>query len=227
MEAYFDIISSCSLFTGIKREELTVLLKCLSASVRKFHRNEFILREGDPSGTLGVVLQGNVSILREDIYGARSLISKLSPGDVFGESLAFSGTEFMPVSVVSGQESTVMMIDALRISTGCVSACSFHSRLIRNLLGVLARKNLMFSRRQEITSKRTTRDKLMFYLMGEAKERGSRTFTVPFSRQELADFLGVDRSGLSAEIGKLRRQGVIDCHKSTFKLIRQENRPGI
>ena len=127
----------------------------------------------------------------------------------------------MPVSVVAVRDSEVMLIDARRITVSCSNACEFHNRMVMNLLCAMAAKNLQLSRKIEITSHRTTREKLMAYLMTQARQARSSSFTIPFDRQALADYLCVERSALSAEIGRLRREGVLESDKSNFTLLGQ------
>ena len=138
--------------------------------------------------------------------------------DLFGESFACAGLDPLPVSVVTAEECEYMCFDCRRLMTSCTNACSFHNQLIFNLLKVVAAKNLTFHQKIEITSKRTTRDKLLTYLQIQAKAARSSRFTIAYDRQELADYLEVDRSGLSVEISRLRKEGVIDCHKNNFTL---------
>jgi CRP-like cAMP-binding protein len=138
---------------------------------------------------------------------------------MFGEALAYAEVQYMPVDVVALEKTRLVLIDAERVSRTCGNDCGFHSRIINNLLHVIASKNLMMNQKLEVTSKRSTREKLMAYLMLQAKQKGSSAFTIPFDRQELADYLEVDRSGLSAEIGKLRREGLIECSRSDFTII--------
>lgn len=221
MDKYFLTLRVCPLFDSIADDDLCAILDCLGASVRRYYKGQTILSEGDPADTLGIVLRGQVRVLRVDYYGNRSILATLDPADIFGDTYAFAGVKTMPVDVVAASDCEAMLIPAHRISRTCRHACSFHAQVIYNLLHVIAAKNLMQSQKNEITAQRTTRDKLMAYLMLEAKTRARSTFTIPYDRQELADYLAVDRSGLSSEIGKLRREGVIDCHKNEFTLLTQ------
>ncbi len=225
MKEYVPIMTRCSLFQGIRPEELSPMLACLGARVSEVRKNQVIFREGDPAKYVGVVLTGAVQLVREDFCGNRSIVAHVGPTELFGESYACAGASALPVSVVASEDSRVMLIDCRRITVSCSSACAFHSRMIYNLLQVVAKKNLVFDQKIEITSKRTTREKLMAYLLTQAKLQGSNSFTIPYDRQALADYLEVDRSAMSAEIGKLRRDGVIDCRRSHFTLL-QKGRDG-
>ena len=223
MEKFLPVLASCPLFEHISPGDLGAMLACLNASVRRYAKGETILSEGDAAHLIGVVLRGCVQVSRLDYNGSRSLMARLSPPDLFAEAFAFAGVAALPVSVTAAEESDVLMIDASRITHSCASACSFHQQMIYNLMRILALKNLAFSRKLEITGKRTTREKLMTYLMQQAAIAGSRSFVIPFDRQELADYLEVDRSGLSAVISTLRKEGVLKSEKSRFTLLRAQD----
>jgi len=219
MKQYFPILSDCPLFAGIDADDLEGMLRCLNAQRRVFHRGETVFHEGDEARWVGIVLDGAVQIFRDDYDGSRSLLGWAGPGDLFGEVFACAGTETLPVTAEARQDSVILLADCRRVLTVCRSACSFHNRLIGNLLQVVAEKNLQLNRKIECMSRRTTREKLMAYLRTEAKARHSREFDIPFDRQALADYLGVERSAMSAELGKLVRDGVIQCHRRHFRLL--------
>lgn len=219
MEEYLAILHDSALFSGIEPQDLLGLTACLGAKVTTYRKKQTVFREGDPARFVGLVLSGAVQISQEDLHGNRSILSRATPGTVFGESYAFSGTEILPVNVVALEDSKILLIDSCRITQSCSNACGFHGRLIRNLLQIVSEKNLHFHRKLEITSKRTTREKLLAYLYHQEKLSGSRSFTIPFDRQALADYLGVERSAMSAELSKLRRDGLIDFDRSRFTLL--------
>lgn len=219
MKEFLPILKTSPLFQGIEEGDLTALMSCLGARPLSVKKSEPIFLEGDPAKYVGIVLAGEVLILREDYHGNRSIMTHIGPGQLFGESFACAGVSALPVSAVAAEGSTVLLIDCSRIMFSCSNGCSFHSRLIFNLMRIMAAKNLLFHQKIEVTGKRTTREKLLTYLMLQAKEHRSNTFTIPFDRQELADYLEVDRSGLSAEISKLRAEGVLTSRKSSFTLL--------
>lgn len=219
MKRYFEVLRKCPLFAQIGNEDLLSMLGCLGAKVKVFRKKETVLAEGDPARWIGIVLSGAVQILRVDYFGNRTIMGEVGPAELFGESFACAGVGAMPVDVTASEDAEVLFMDCHRVLHSCGNACEFHRQLIFNLMGVMARKNLAFHRKIEITSKRTTREKLMAYLMLEAKRQGSRSFEIPYDRQELADYLEVDRSGLSAEIGKLRKEGVLNSERSRFELL--------
>ena len=216
MKKYLPILQECPLFDGIKEENLLTMLTCLGARIDRFDKKYTIFAEGSPARYIGIVLSGSAQILQVDYYGNRSILSEIHPSQVFAEAFACAEMRSIPVTVTANEPSEIMLIDCNHILHTCENNCGFHQQLIFNLMKDLAHKTIMFHQRIEITSKRTTREKLMAYLMIESKTNGKNSFDIPFDRQELADYLEVDRSGLSAEISKLRREGVIECNKNRF-----------
>ena len=218
MEKYLPTLQSCALFQDIAANDIPGLLNCLGANLRSFKKQQQILSEGDPADRLGILLTGNAAIVSQDIYGNRSILASVQPGQLFAESFACSGTEFLPVSVVAGEDAAALLIDSRRITQSCSNACGFHNQMIYNLLQAVAARSLEFHQKLEITAHRTTREKLMAYLLSQAKTAG-KEFTIPYDRQELADYLGVERSAMSAELSKLQKEGVLTTNRSHFTLL--------
>ena len=219
MEQFYGILARCGLFSGIKEEEFPKMLDCLGARTVRARKGQNLFSEGDRAVWVGIVLEGACRVIREDYYGNRSIVAHIPPAGVFGESYACAGVEQLPVSVAAETDSTVLLVDCSRMLEGCGEQCPFRGRVNRNLLQLVARKNLGLVQKMEILSRRTTREKLLAYLMDQAKVTGSSAFTIPYDRQGLADYLQVDRSGLSSEIGKLRREGKLESDKSFFRLL--------
>lgn len=219
MEKYLKILHKCPLFFDIEDEYLTKMLVCLGARIQAFDKKYTIFAEGTPAKYIGVVLSGSVQMIRIDYYGNRSILSEIGEGDIFAEAFACAESKTLPVTVVANEACEVMLIDCDHILHTCSNNCGFHQQLIFNLMKDLATKTILFHQRIEITSKRSTREKLMTYLMLQAKRAGSDSFDIPFDRQELADYLEVERSGLSAEISKLKKEGIIDSQKNHFELL--------
>ena len=219
MKEFTSVIQRCPLFEGIRVEDLSAMLGCIGGRTVEAPKGHSICREGDPATHVGMVLSGAVRLVREDYYGNRSIVAHIGPGELFGETYACAGVASLPVSMVADEDSRVLLMDCRRITTTCSSACAFHSRIIYNLLRLVALKNLVFDQKIQVTSQRTTREKLMTYLLTQAKLQGSSSFTIPYDRQELADYLEVDRSGLSAEISKLRKEKVLESEKNRFTLL--------
>lgn len=219
MKKYLEVLYTCPLFEGIAEENLLRMLNCLGARVVLFDKKYTVLAEGTPGKFIGIVLSGEVVMSTTDFYGNRHIITNARSGEMFGEAFACAQAESIPVSVIAAKASEVMFIDSSHILHTCENNCGFHQQLIFNLMRSLAVKNLQFHQKIEITSRRSTREKLLAYLTFYAKKADSRSFSLPFDRQELADYLCVERSGLSAEIGKLKREGVINADKNHFELL--------
>jgi len=222
MKKYFDVLRKCPLFNFIDDESLLRMLVCFGARVEFFDKKFTIFTEGSSAKYIGVVLSGDVQIIQVDYYGNRNILSSVYPSGMFAEAFACAEISSMPVSVIANTPSEVMLIDCSHILHTCENHCGFHQQLIYNLMKILATQNVMFHKKIEITSKRTTRDKLMTYLLSYAKDVGKNSFDIPYNRQELADFLEVERSGLSAEIGKMRKEGIIESNKNHFELLDAE-----
>ena len=219
MEKYYDLLTSSTLFEHISREELGSMLQCLGAKVVDIPKGDPVFLEGDPAGFIGIVLEGGVQIVQEDYFGSRSIIHHSLPGDIFGEAFSFTGIATMPVSGYAVKNSRCMLLSCRRMMTVCSNACGFHNQLVKNLLQLVSRKNLMLNEKIRYMSKKTTREKLLAYLADQAKNEASAEFTIPYDRQALADYLGVERSAMSAEISKLRKDGILESDGSRFKLL--------
>ena len=215
---FLPVIRSARLFSGISEEELTAMLSCLGAERKDFPKGAFVLRAGDTTDSIGLVLAGNVLIVQEDIWGNRNILSKAGPGQTFAAVYACAPGSRLNVGVVAETPVAVLFLNIKRILNVCPSACSHHSRVIRNLLGELAEKNLRFNEKLTHMGQRTTRSKIMSYLSAEAQRLGACEFDISFSRQQLADYLGVERSGLSLELGRMKKDGVLEYRKSHFLL---------
>ena len=218
MNKYFSVMRSSRLFCGISDEELNAMLSCLDTKKESFPKEAFLLRAGDTTGSIGLVLEGSVLIVRDDVWGNRNIISKVGPSQTYGAAFACTPGSVLDVGVIAETPATVAILNIKRILTLCTSACEHHSHVIRNLLGELAEKNLQSSEKLIHMSQRTTRAKLMSYFSAEARRLGRYEFDIPYSRQQLADYLAVERSGLSAELGKMRDDGLLEFHKNHIVL---------
>lgn len=219
MKKYLNILHTSPLFEGIADENLLRMLNCLGARVETFDKKYTVIAEGNPAKYIGIMLSGSAQVFRMDYFGNRSIVGHIEPSQVFSEAFACAEVAAVPVSIVANEPSEIMFINCSHILHTCANNCGFHQQLIFNLMKNLAQKNIQFHQKLEITSKRTTREKLMTYLMFYASRVKSNSFSIPFDRQELADYLEVDRSGLSAEISKLRKEGIIESNKKHFTLL--------
>ncbi|MDF2839215.1 MAG: Crp/Fnr family transcriptional regulator [Evtepia sp.] len=218
MKEYLTVLLKNPLFASIAQPEIQSLLTCLGAEQIEISKDGFALMAGDTPNYIGIVLEGKLQISREDADGNRALLDTLFPGDFFGETLVCAGVRQSPVSILAVTPSKVLKLDFRRLLTVCPNSCGFHSTIIRNMVGVIARKNLLLQGRMEILDQKTIRERLFVYLL-RYQERHGEPFTVPLNRSELADYLAVDRSALSRELGRLQEEGVIQYHKNSFSFL--------
>lgn len=218
MEKKIVTLKNSILFQGVQEAEIKSMLHCLGGTQTVFEKGEFLCEVGDILNQVGIVLEGSVQVLRDDFWGNRSIIAQVEAGEIFGEAYACLRTEPISVSVLSVEKTKVLYLDVKRILTTCSSACEFHSRLIQNFLMVLAKKNLMLTQKMQHMSQRTTREKLLSYLSEQSEKQHSRSFVIPLNRQELADYLAVERSAMSNVLCKLRDEGILEFEKNHFRL---------
>ena len=219
MKKYLEVLKNCPLFKNISEDNLITMLSCLGAKTEVFDKKYTIMAEGNPAKYIGIVLSGSAQIIQVDYYGNRSILSSLEPSQVFAEAFAAAAVKSIPVSIIANEPSEIMLIDCSHIMHTCSNNCGFHNQLIFNLMKDIAAKTIIFHQKIEIISKRSTREKLLTYLSFYSKKTGSASFDIPYDRQELADYLEVDRSGLSAEISTLRNEGLLNSYKKHFELL--------
>lgn len=198
---------------------------CLGASARRWKKSESVCRQGEILRSLALLAEGRLHIRKEDYWGNGSLLSEIRPGEIFGEAYAASGGAPLRNDVVAVEDSVVIFFDFDRVLTMCTSACPYHTRLIQNLFAVISEKNRNLVRKLGCLSQRTTREKLLSYLSDEAERQGSSTVQLPFNRQQLADYLAVDRSAMSAELGRMRDEGILSFHRNEFILHERRKPP--
>ncbi|MBQ8293622.1 MAG: Crp/Fnr family transcriptional regulator [Bacilli bacterium] len=220
MKNYLDVIKKSPLFHNIEDFNVIPMLGCIAGYKKSYEKGQIIFSEGDLINEIGIVLKGKVELSKYGYNGNKSIIVTLEAPQMFGESYACSEIKKIPVDIISIEDSEILFVNVERILKTCSNACSFHNKMISNLLTAVANKNIVLNKKIEITSKRTTREKLLTYLFLKAKEEGKKQFTIEYDRQSLADYLEVDRSGLSVEISKLCKEGIIDNQKNHFILKR-------
>ena len=216
-----DFLSRSRLFRGFTKEEINSLLECLNAAVKIYKKGEYIFRAGETTQYFGMILQGCVQIVSDDYWGERQILAGFVKGQLFGEAYACMEATPLMISAVAVEDSQVLMLNAHRVLQTCTSACDFHRRLVENLVGILAHKNLTLTRKIDQISKKTIRAKVLAYLSGEAGQQKSNCIDVPFNRQQLAEYLAVDRSALSAELSRMQKEGIITYKKNHFVLHRE------
>ncbi|MCL2856666.1 MAG: Crp/Fnr family transcriptional regulator [Oscillospiraceae bacterium] len=217
MKKIFEIAKINPLFQGIALVDFEHMLNCLSTRTAMYRKGDMILLSGGCVNFVGLILSGSVKIIREDVSGNATILAKLTVSEIFGEVFACAEILHSTVTVQAVEDTEVLFIDYSRIIMSCTSACNFHTQLIKNMLKLVARKNIMLNQKLEILSKRTTRDKLLCFFdfqRGAAKE-----FTVPFNREEMASYLCVDRSAMSNELCKMRDDGLLKFNRNQFEIM--------
>lgn len=212
-------LADTMLFCGLQVEEIRSMLSCMGAYEKSFAKDEILCHAGEPSAYMGLVLSGSVNIVVNYYWGGNNIFGHIGPGEIFGETYAVIPGKELLVDVTAAEPACVLFLRGSRLTETCPHSCVYHVRTIRNLIQILARKNLHLSTRMMHTASRSIRNRLLSYLSEQAAENGSSQFTIPFSRQQLADYLGVDRSALSNELSKMQRDGLLTYHKNQFTLI--------
>lgn len=218
MEQYLPLLAQTALFHGLTEAELRQTLDCLGAANKTYPKQSFLLRAGDHASSMGVMLSGSALLIQEDLWGRRNIVAKVEPGDTFAEAFAAAGGS-LNLSVAANEDCEVLMLDLNRVLTLCPSACPSHSKLVHNLVAVLAQKLLVLNDKITHMSRQTTQEKLLSYLSAQAQRQGKLTFDIPYDRQQLADYLCVDRAAMSSELSKLQKKGLLSCHRNHFTLI--------
>lgn len=213
-------LQQTAIFQGCSETEIETMLPCLQAMVRSYGKGMFVHQAGDYVETLGILLSGEVQIERTDFWGNQRIFDRLTTFQVFAETYACIPQEPLSVDVVATAESEILFLKAGKVLQLCEQSCPFHQRLLQNLSYVLAHKNLMLTRKINHLTQRSIREKLRSYLSSESDHQHSKEFIIPFNRQELADYLSVDRSALSLELSKMQREGLLTYRKNQFTLLR-------
>jgi len=216
-----ELLKQTEVFQDMKSADIEAILSCMAANTKKYTKDSFVLNFGDKITSLGIVLSGQVNVIMEDYWGNRNIITMIKEGMTFAESYACAGDVPLRVSVQAAEDTEVLWMDIKKILTVCSSSCAFHNRLIRNLVTLLATKNLIMNHKLTFLTQRSTREKLLAYLYSQSKSRGANAFSIPFDRQQLADFLSVDRSAMSNELSKLRNEGILEFNKNHFNFLKK------
>lgn len=222
MKKYLHILKHTQLFSGVGDEEISTMLTCLQAKLHTYKKGEYVFRQGEYIDKITVLVKGKLLIQRDDFWGNRSIIHVINIGEMFGEAYVAPESGALLNDVIADEDSEFISFDVRKLILVCSSACRFHSTVVQNLFFAISEKNRKLVQKLGHISKRSTRAKLISYLSEEAKKHNSGTFTIPFNRQQLADFLSVDRSAMSNELCKMRDEGLIIFEKNQFTLLQHE-----
>ena len=219
MKDYLPVLKRTKLFAGVSDEELMPMFSCLGARSRSFKKGEYVLKQGEHLSDILILAEGCLYIQKDDYWGNRSILAQIEVGEIFGEAYVAPESGVLLNDVIAIEDSTVFFFDAKRVITTCSSACRFHTLVVQNLFFAISEKNKSLVQKLDHISRRTTRDKLISYLSAEAQRQKSASITIPYNRQQLADYLSVDRSAMSNELCKMRDEGMIIFEKNRFQLL--------
>ncbi len=214
---FFEMQKSIPLFNGIAFNDFNKMLNCLSARKAFFRKGEVVLLAGNHLHFIGLIISGSVQIAKNDDEGRVNILAELGASRLFGETFACAGIDRSPVTVIASENTEILLMNYRKIITTCSTSCPFHAKLIENMLGIIARKNIMLNQKIEILSKRTTREKLLHFF--DLHRGAAKKFTIPFDREELAQYLCVDRSAMSAELSRMRDERIISFRKNKFEIL--------
>ena len=219
MKKYIEILKRTQLFSGVSDTEISAMLNCLQAKLLTFQKGDYVFREGERIDNITVLVKGKLLVQHDDFWGNRNIVNVIRVAEMFGEAYVAPVSGSLLNDVIAEEDSAVIFFDVRRILTVCSTACRFHSMMIQNLFFAISEKNRKLVQKIGHMSKRSTRAKLLSYLSEEAKRQNSSHFTIPFTRQQLADFLCVDRSAMSNELCKMRDEGLLQFAKNQFILL--------
>ena len=219
LEKYYNQIKNSPVFYGMNDEELRGLLECFNARIRRYEKDEMIIRQGDMIANIYLILDGEVNIEKDSYWGRRIIISRLSRNDNLALSFVGSKDVESSVDAIAIKDTLVLVLSYEKCTSMCQNACTRHKVLINNLFQILSKENIELIQKIENVSQKTIRDKLLTYLSNEAQKRHSNSVDIHFNRQDLADYLNVDRSAMSFELSKLQKEGLIEYNKNHFELL--------
>ena len=214
----YKFLANTLLFRGVTPEEIERMIGCLEGHVKKYNKGETIYHSGEYIQKAGLVLSGSVHIENDDLWGNKTILAHVAAGQVFAETYVCVPGEPLMINVVAAEPVEILFLNLSKGIKTCAKNCDFHSRLIQNLLAISAQKNLNLSRRIFYTTSKSIRGRLLSYLSDQATRCGSLEFDIPFNRQQLADYLGVDRSAMSNELSKMQKEGILAVNKNHFRL---------
>lgn len=219
MDEYISVLQRTRLFAGVGEQELRSMFGCLEGRCCRYQKGERVLRQGEHPDYIIVLVEGRLHIQKDDYWGNRSIVSVIEVGEMFAEAYAAPDSGAVLNDVVAAEDSAVICFNVRKILTVCSSACRFHAAVVQNLFFAVAEKNRKLMGKLEHMSQRTTREKLISYLTEESRRQNSSSFSILLNRQQLADFLSVDRSAMSNELCKMRDEGMLTFEKNRFSLL--------
>ncbi len=208
-----------NIFDNIDAKDKAAMFNCLNAYTKNYSRGQTIFDAGADTRFIGLIEEGSVQMITEDMWGNTSLLSCSQEGDVFGESLVCAAEHNYLITYVAESDCKVLLMDYRRVLQSCNLCCVFHHRLIENMVKIIAEKNIELIKKIDVISKLHIREKIITYLSQCSAKYDSDTFTLPFGRVKMAEYLCVDRSALTRELSKMAEKGIIKYDKNTFTLL--------
>lgn len=216
MVEYLQIIKRTKLFYNLTEEEISSALGCLNAKVKTYTKGTTIFFEGNDAQFINVVLSGEIEIRKTDINGNINIISKLFPSETIGAVVSYSSEKKLPFDVVCACDTEILWLDNRKLIMQCAKACEFHAKIIENVIGILANKNIQLTDKIDILTKRSIREKLLTYLYAQSKKTQNKRFAINLSRRQLSEYLSVDRSAMIRELSKMQRENIIGFEDNVF-----------
>lgn len=214
----FKLLTDSEIFCGVSETEIRELLRTLGAYEKRFSKNEIIYHAGEKVSDLGIVLSGGVNITVNYYHGGSGIFGHIAPGQLFAEAYSLTPARELLCDAVADSETDVLFINSAALLAKCAAKDSLN-QITLNLLRISSMKNINLSTRMIHISSRLIRERILSYLSEQAAINQSSSFTIPFSQSRLAEYLGVERSALSGELSKMRREGLIDYKKNSFRLL--------
>ena len=217
-----DVIQQVALFRGMDEAELAASLSALSAKEKTYEMDETILYAGNVSEHMGLVLEGSVTIESNDVWGNRTILSHIEKGGTFAETYALLEDEPMLVDVIANEKSNILFLRIGSLNLLQQDISPWRVKLIGNLLRISSQKNLHLSGRSFHTAPKSIRGRVMAYLNSVSLQKNKIDFDIPFDRQQLADYLNVERSALSRELSNMQQDGLIIVRRNHFEIAKNE-----
>ena len=219
LEKYKDILKKVILFKGLELYEIDHLMNCLDGTIKKYDKGNYVVREGDEIKSPGIVLSGRAEIIKENLAGNKAIVSFLSPTQIFGEVIVCTEKKKSIVSVVATEATEILYIDFEKVINRCGKNCGYHTRLISNMMRVIAEKNMSLNTKMDYLLIKNMREKLATFLYKRYKENNSLSFNINLNRNELAAYLNVSRASMCRELSRMKEEGIIDYYKDGFKIL--------
>ena len=206
------------LFEGISAQERSAMLGCIGYHIGTFKKGGVVALEGENLKHIGIVLLGSVDMVKEALWGNRTMLLRIRKDEIFGETFACGEDNLSVVTFQVSEDARILFLPFDRVMHSCTMACRFHHQLIENMVHIIANKNRDLMRKVEVVSRRSIREKLLTYLSIQSQTQGSRYFEIPLGRLELAEYLCVDRSALTRELAKMKDEGLLDYDRNWFRI---------